>query len=49
MKPTVIVVDNDSLTDAFDHIEGMSDLNSPERKVIVKVGISILKLVSVRL
>ncbi|OLS31343.1 MAG: hypothetical protein ThorAB25_03460 [Candidatus Thorarchaeota archaeon AB_25] len=39
MKPTVIVVDNDSLTDAFDHIEGMSDLNSLERKVIVKVGI----------
>jgi uncharacterized protein (DUF362 family) len=39
MKPTVIVVDNDSLTDAFDYIEGMSNLNSPEKRVIVKVGI----------
>lgn len=39
MKPTVIVVDIDSLTDAFDHIEGMSDLNSPDKRVIVKVGI----------
>jgi uncharacterized protein (DUF362 family) len=39
MKPTVIVVDNDSLTDAFDQIEGMSELNSPDKRVIVKVGI----------
>ncbi|MFW9843309.1 MAG: DUF362 domain-containing protein [Candidatus Thorarchaeota archaeon] len=39
MKPTVVVVDNDSFSNATDQIESMSDMNSPEKMVIVKVGI----------
>jgi uncharacterized protein (DUF362 family) len=39
MKPTVVVVDSDSFTIALDNVEGMSDLNSPEKQVIIKVGI----------
>jgi uncharacterized protein (DUF362 family) len=39
VKPTVVVVDSTSLTKAFDLIEGIDDLNSPEKKVIIKVGI----------
>jgi uncharacterized protein (DUF362 family) len=39
VKPTVAVVDSTSLTKAFDLIEGIDDLNSPEKKVIIKVGI----------
>lgn len=39
MKPTVVVVESDSFASALDHIENMSDLNSLERRVIVKVGI----------
>ena len=39
MKPTVVVVNNDSFSDSIKHIEGMNDLNSPEKRVIVKVGI----------
>ncbi|MCW3992715.1 MAG: DUF362 domain-containing protein [Candidatus Bathyarchaeota archaeon] len=39
MAPTVAVVDNDSFTEALDLIDGMNDLNTPEKKVVVKVGI----------
>ncbi|MGY5880598.1 MAG: DUF362 domain-containing protein [Candidatus Thorarchaeota archaeon] len=39
MKPTVVVMDNDSFSKAIHQIEGMNNLNSPEKKVIVKVGI----------
>ena len=39
MTPTVAVVDNDSFTKALDLIEGINDLNTPERKVVIKVGI----------
>jgi len=39
MKPTVVVVNNDSFSDSIKHIEGMNELNSPEKRVIVKVGI----------
>jgi uncharacterized protein (DUF362 family) len=39
MKPTVVVVDNDSFTEASERIEVMNDLNSPEKRVIIKVGI----------
>ncbi len=39
MKPTVVVVDNDSFSKSIDHFEGMSKLNSPDKRVIVKVGI----------
>jgi uncharacterized protein (DUF362 family) len=39
LKPIVVVVDCDSFVSALDHIDGMSDLNSPEKRVIVKVGI----------
>ena len=39
MKPTVVVVDNDSFSSAIEQIEGMNKLNSPEKMVIVKVGI----------
>ena len=39
MRPTVVVANNDSFSDSINHIEGMSDLNSPEKRVIVKVGI----------
>lgn len=39
MTPTVAVVDSDSLTRALELIGGISDLNTPEKKVVVKVGI----------
>ena len=39
MMPTVAVVDNDSFTKALSLIEGINDLNTPEKKVVVKVGI----------
>lgn len=39
MKPTVVVVDNDSFSNAISQIEGMDKLNSPEKRVVVKVGI----------
>ncbi len=39
MTPTVAVVDNNSFTKALDLIGGINDLNTPEKKVIIKVGI----------
>ncbi|MFW9768603.1 MAG: DUF362 domain-containing protein [Candidatus Thorarchaeota archaeon] len=39
MKPTVVVVDRDSFSDAIDYIQEMDNLNRPEKRVIVKVGI----------
>ena len=39
MKPTVVVVDNNSFSEAIDQIEEMNNLNSPERMVVIKVGI----------
>ena len=39
MTPTVAVVDNDSFARAIDLIGGINDLNTPKRKVVVKVGI----------
>lgn len=39
MTPTVAVVDNDSFATALDLIEGISDLNTPDKKVVIKVGI----------
>ncbi len=39
MTPTVAVVDNDSFAKAIDLIGGIDDLNTPEKKVVVKVGI----------
>jgi len=39
MTPTVAVVDNDSFTKALSLIEGIDDLNTSEKKVVVKVGI----------
>lgn len=39
MKSTVIVVDNESFSNAIDQIEGMNQLNSVEKMVIIKVGI----------
>ncbi|MGD9395102.1 MAG: DUF362 domain-containing protein [Candidatus Thorarchaeota archaeon] len=39
MKPTVVVVDSNSFFHALDHIEGMDDLNTSEKKTIIKVGI----------
>ncbi|MHA2118681.1 MAG: hypothetical protein ACW98J_07155 [Candidatus Thorarchaeota archaeon] len=39
MKSTVVVVDNDSFSNVINQIEGMNKLNSPETRVIVKVGI----------
>lgn len=43
MTPTVVVVDNASFTEAFDLIDGMNGLNTPEREVVVKVGIFNIK------
>lgn len=37
--PTVAVVDTDSFTTALDLIGGINDLNTPEKKIVVKVGI----------
>ncbi len=39
MKPIVAVVDTDSFSDAIDAIGGVDDLNTPERRVVIKVGI----------
>lgn len=39
MTLTVAVVDNDSFARAIDLIGGIDDLNTPKRKVVVKVGI----------
>ncbi|MFW9963720.1 MAG: DUF362 domain-containing protein [Candidatus Sifarchaeia archaeon] len=39
MKPTVVVVRNDSFSSALEYIDGMNDLNTSERPVFVKVGI----------
>jgi len=39
MTPTVAVVDKDSFTKAVDLIGGVDDLNTSQRKVVVKVGI----------
>lgn len=39
MTPTVAVVDSDSFTKALDLLEGMNHLNTPEKKVVIKVGI----------
>lgn len=39
MKPTVVVVKSGSLAHALERIEGMSDLNTPDKFVFVKVGI----------
>jgi uncharacterized protein (DUF362 family) len=39
MKPTVAIVDTDSFTHALDIIGGVDNLNMPEKKVVIKVGI----------
>ena len=39
MKPTVAVVNTDSLPQAIETIGGLNGLNAPNRKVVVKVGI----------
>ena len=39
VTPTVAVVDKDSFPQALDLIEGITDLNKPEKKVVIKVGI----------
>ncbi|MFW9869324.1 MAG: DUF362 domain-containing protein [Candidatus Thorarchaeota archaeon] len=39
MRPTVVIVDNDSFSKSINHIEGMSEMNSPDKRVVVKVGI----------
>jgi len=39
LKPTVVVVRNDSFSSALEYIDGMNDLNTSERPVFVKVGI----------
>ncbi len=39
MKPTVAVVDINSFGEAIDLIGGINDLDSPKKKVVVKVGI----------
>ena len=39
MTPTVAVVDSDSFAKAISLIGGIDDLNTPERKTVVKVGI----------
>lgn len=39
MKPIVAVVDDHSLTRALDIIDGIEDLNTPEKKLVIKVGI----------
>ncbi|MFX1487013.1 MAG: DUF362 domain-containing protein [Promethearchaeota archaeon] len=39
MAPNVAVLDIDSLAEALDLIGGLNDLNTPETRVIVKVGI----------
>ena len=39
MTPTVAVVDSNSFTKALDLIGGINSLNTPEKKVVIKVGI----------
>ncbi|MHA2083388.1 MAG: DUF362 domain-containing protein [Candidatus Thorarchaeota archaeon] len=39
MKPTVAVVNIDSFSDAIRHFESFNEINNPERKVVIKVGI----------
>ena len=39
MEPTVAVVDNDSFSQALELINGINDLITPEKKVVIKVGI----------
>ncbi len=39
MKPTVAIVDTDSFPQAVEIIGGLNSLNSPDRQVIIKVGI----------
>jgi len=39
MKPTVVVVDNDSFSDAIQYIEDIDRLNTEGKRVIIKVGI----------
>ncbi|MFX1317639.1 MAG: DUF362 domain-containing protein [Promethearchaeota archaeon] len=39
MKPTVAIVNTDSLPQAIETIGGLNGLNTPDRKVVVKVGI----------
>jgi len=39
LKPTVVVVRNDSFKSALEHLDAMKQLNTPERPVFVKVGI----------
>lgn len=39
MEPTVAVVDSDSFSEAIDLIGGLRGLNTPNRRVVVKVGI----------
>jgi len=39
MKPTVVVVDSDSFSNVIHQIESMKNLNTSEKRVIVKVGI----------
>ena len=39
MKPKVAIVDTDSFVEAIDLIGGISDLDDPEKTVIVKVGV----------
>ncbi|MFX0064204.1 MAG: DUF362 domain-containing protein [Candidatus Hermodarchaeota archaeon] len=39
MTPTVVIVDNDSLSQALDSIGGINHLNAPKKEVVIKVGI----------
>ncbi|MHA2040159.1 MAG: DUF362 domain-containing protein [Promethearchaeota archaeon] len=39
MEPSVVVVDNKSFNKALDLINGIDNLNKPEKKVVIKVGI----------
>lgn len=39
MKPTVAVVDNQAFDQAIETIGGLAELNAPDRRVVVKVGI----------
>ena len=39
MKPTVVVVDSNSFASAFDLIDDVNELNTSEKRTIIKVGI----------
>ena len=39
MKPTVVIVDKDSLRSSLPHIDGFDNLNNPDTPVFIKVGI----------